>query len=338
MYNDPHNINTRAHNFPNYPTPGQFVYPPSPPPKPYRNAILFVLLTALVVAFLCIGIGTSTLLSDLGTSLFMGTTVSIFVLDWRGLRTLDGLIVWPLVRGKRRGLLICAFIFAFPVMVSIYLVHKLLASFHPVVQPGPTRKPHIAMIAGGMVTLFMLLFSMVGNAAGTTVTTPTKTAMVKTTTTQSVLPKTKALASATPPTRTATPTPRPTQVVTLTPVPPTPKPRVVPVVQPTQPPAPKPTQPPQLFLSFTGASATDYAYGSVSVHTLSGAALSITVTYCSGYPATSGSLKGTSWADARGNHTWSWEPETKCKGAATATVTASLNGQAVSSTDNFVVQ
>lgn len=339
MYNDPHSTKILTQRLPGYAAASQLVHPPSHPPahppKPYSNAILFVLLNAQVIAFLCLVIGTSTLLLDFGMSLLMGTTVSIFLLDWRGLRTLDGLIVWSRVRGKKRGLLLCVCIFVFPITVSIYLVRKLLSSFHPIVQSGPTQKPHTAMIAGSLVTVFWLFFSIVGNVIGTTVTTPVKTAIARVTPTPSIQPKANTFAPAALPTRAATPTPRPTHIVT-----PTAQPTVVPVVQPTQPPAltPTPTPTPQLFLTFTGATAIDNAYASVSVHTLPGAALSISVMYCSWYPAPGSGFRGTSSADAEGNYTWSWQLETQCKGVATATVTASLNEQVVSNTDNFMLQ
>src|SRR5437870_1251146 len=79
-----------------------------------------------------------------------------------------------------------------------------------------------------------------------------------------------------------------------------------------------------LSLTFTCAQAVDYQSGSVCVHTLAGAALTIKVKYCSGYYATSSSLKGTHYANSSGNYTWHWIPQTSCHGPATAAVTASL--------------
>ncbi len=78
---------------------------------------------------------------------------------------------------------------------------------------------------------------------------------------------------------------------------------------------------PKLTVQFTCAQAVDHRYGEVCVHTQDRAALTIKVRYCTGYYATSKSLKGTQIADAHGNHTWSWVPDTKCKGTATAYVT-----------------
>ena len=145
--------------------------------------------------------------------------------------------------------------------------------------------------------------------------TETPTALV------SILPtETPTTAPSPTPTATATPMPKPTSGLT-------PKP----TAKPTQP-------PPSLVIAFTCAVAVDYSYGNVCVHTLSGAALTITVTYCSGYDATSSSLKGTEHANSAGNYEWSWVPETKCRGAATASVTAAWSGQNTSNSDGFNVQ
>lgn len=139
------------------------------------------------------------------------------------------------------------------------------------------------------------------------------------------------------PTNTPVPTPvppTPTQKPTPTPIPPTPTP-----IPPTPTPVPEPTQPPapQLFIDITSASAVNYSYGSVSVQSLPGAALTITVTYCTGRRATSSELQGTHYADGGGYYTWNWVPETKCPGPATASVTASFDGQYTSNSTQFTV-
>ncbi len=96
--------------------------------------------------------------------------------------------------------------------------------------------------------------------------------------------------------------------------------------------------PASLTLTFTCAQAVDYQSGKVCVHTQPGAALTIKVKYCSGYYATSKSLQGTKIANSSGNYTWHWVPETKCRGSATAYVTAKWNGQTVSKSDVFTVK
>ena len=134
----------------------------------------------------------------------------------------------------------------------------------------------------------------------------------------------------------------PTTLVVSSTVKPTeaPTPTAKPTPKPTPKPKPKPTQAPPaaLTLSFTCAPAEDYSYGQVCVHTLPGAALTISVVYCTGYRAVSGSLKGTEFANGSGNYTWSWTPETKCRGDATAYVSASWREQSTSNSDVFTVQ
>lgn len=93
-----------------------------------------------------------------------------------------------------------------------------------------------------------------------------------------------------------------------------------------------------LSLTFTCAQAVDNQSGSVCVRTVAGVALTIKIRYCSGYYATSGSLKGTKHANASGNYTWHWVPQTTCRGPATATVKATLSGQTVTKSDTFTVQ
>jgi hypothetical protein len=96
---------------------------------------------------------------------------------------------------------------------------------------------------------------------------------------------------------------------------------------------------PHLTVSITGAAATDYQSGHISVHTLAKAALTISVRYaCTNRVATSGSLQGTRHASSKGNYTWTWEPETKCfGGTARATVTAKEYGQTKTASRTFTV-
>lgn len=131
------------------------------------------------------------------------------------------------------------------------------------------------------------------------------------------------------PTPTLMPTPTPEQA--FTPVP-TPE-----LQQSAQQPSQPQSAPASLFVTITNAFATDYGPGSVSVHTLPNAALTISVKYCTGSYATTSKLEGTRYADSDGNYTWLWEPETKCKGPATAYVNASLNGQSANTSTNFTV-
>jgi hypothetical protein len=90
-------------------------------------------------------------------------------------------------------------------------------------------------------------------------------------------------------------------------------------------------------VTITCAQAVDYSYGKVCVQTHPGASLGITVTYCSGRAAKSASL-GPATADSNGNHTWTWTPQTTCKGAATALVSAAWNGQSATQSQDFQVK
>src|SRR6266487_1963890 len=221
--------------------------------------------------------------------------------------------------------------------------------FYPPPPPnnGQSRPYNNAILVGLVVTsvLSIVLISVGGNNAGTSLTLISfvfATAASTTGTDSAAIPVTPTAVVHTkislPSTAVNRPAPTPTPI-------PTQKPQKVVISVPTRipsptPHAPQPTATPMksLFVTFTSAYATDYVSGSVSVHTLPGAALTITVSYCSGYNATSKSLQGTSYADGNGDYTWTWEPETKCRGAATASVIASLNGQSVSNADSFTVQ
>jgi hypothetical protein len=327
------------------PIPGQF-YPPPPPPdngpsRPYNNAILVGLVVTFFLAFVLVGIsgnngGTDNqgnFLSNLGASLLIGVMVSIAIADWKGFTSLKGWLHWKQMDNNKRTGMGCLFVFFFPIMAAIYLVRACLAAFRSqpfsqLIVPTNTRRASIAIVIGTVVALISFM------SVTATPSTSTKSAVTPVTPTTVV--QTKIVSPTTAPTQpVATPTPiptrKPTKVAVSAPT------RISSPTAPASRPTPAPTKTP-LFVSFTNAYATDYASGVVSVHTLPGAALTITVNYCTGYDATSRSLKGISYADGNGDHTWTWEPETKCRGAATASVTASLNGQSVSNTDEFTVQ
>lgn len=96
------------------------------------------------------------------------------------------------------------------------------------------------------------------------------------------------------------------------------------------------TPTPPLTLVFTCASGSLRGTGQVCVHTQPQAALSITVRYCDG--STAKGLHGSVTADASGNYTWSWPLRTSsCAGSATATVTATWNGQSLTQSDTFTI-
>jgi hypothetical protein len=132
------------------------------------------------------------------------------------------------------------------------------------------------------------------------------------------------------------PTPAATSTATALPTA-TPVPTRVPTPTPTPRPQPTPAPPPAaLTLAITCASGMQNGLGLVCAHTHPGAALTITVTYCDGKKASG--LGGTAHADANGNYTWRWKVQTRCVGPAVARVTATWNGQTVTTTATFIVR
>lgn len=299
----------------------------------------------------------SDLAEGFSLSLFLGILVNVHLIDKHGFITLNGRIHWAQIHGWKRVFFVCVYICLFPFLLSFYLGQHVLSIFRPssqrpvtpIAKPASKKRKGLGCFTGIVVTLFCLLIS---GMQGTQASPNTTVASNNYQPTPIITPTPKPRPNPTPrPKPTPTPTPRPKPTPT-----PKPKPTPLPQVQPTKvvvaaapPPAPQPTQPPApqptpapapqpLTVVFSSASAVDYSYGSVSIHTLPGAIVSIDVTYCTGYEAVSRSLQGTEQADGNGDYSWSWTPETKCRGAATAVVTASLNGQTTSNADSFNVQ
>lgn len=81
-------------------------------------------------------------------------------------------------------------------------------------------------------------------------------------------------------------------------------------------------------LAVTCAAVVNRTRGELCVHTQPGAALTVSVRYCSGFgPSdTSAALRQPARADASGDHTWRWSTRVTCAGDATAYVTTSWNG------------
>lgn len=104
----------------------------------------------------------------------------------------------------------------------------------------------------------------------------------------------------------------------------------------TAPPTPT-VQPAPFAVEITCAQAENNVSGQVCVHTAPGAALTITVTYCSGREARNIDLQGKRYADNEGNYMWTWVPETTCPGTAVAHVRASAPGGSASATATFPV-
>jgi Cu/Zn superoxide dismutase len=85
----------------------------------------------------------------------------------------------------------------------------------------------------------------------------------------------------------------------------------------------------QLFVSISNTSTQNST--SIHVHTLPSAAITIELSYC-GQSSTQ-----TKYADSLGEYTLNWTPNAICGGMATATVTASSNGQSSTSSTSFSV-
>jgi hypothetical protein len=95
---------------------------------------------------------------------------------------------------------------------------------------------------------------------------------------------------------------------------------------------------PRLSVRFTCAQAVNHHAGRVCVQTQARAALTIKIRYCTNYYAVSKSLKGTQFADTRGNYIWTWIPDTKCSGAAVAYVTETYARHTLAVWKGFVVR
>src|SRR5258706_4066035 len=200
-----------------------------------------------------------------------------------------------------------------------------LPAAHGIARSRPTlRLPHMRRrrFAGVSLALACLFSLIVAAAFGSGAHVPPAKSRPHNELTQllpHVLPTPASTATALP-----TATPVPTRVPTPTPTP-TPRP------QPT--PAPPPAA---LTLAITCASGMQNGLGLVCAHTHPGAALIITVTNCDGKKASG--LGRTAHADANGNYTWRWRVQTRCAGPAVARVSATWNGQTVTTTATFIVR
>lgn len=81
-----------------------------------------------------------------------------------------------------------------------------------------------------------------------------------------------------------------------------------------------------LRTALTCDEAVNNSHARICVHTRPGAALQITISYCSGAVDQSPSLQGTHNADANGDFEWDWTPHSTCTGQALARIIAQLDG------------
>lgn len=281
-----------------------FVQPPFVP-QPYRHGArmlaVFISIYLLSFWFYAVGsVGDAAIFYLAGTAFVFGS-YAMFLIDWHGLTSLNGRITWARLSRGRKFWWAFALLLLVEFILAIYFFFAakdhLAATHQTVGQVFQTawqryltafRRSRLTIASITAATLIVFVgMSSLGLAGGNP---PNLNGATATTTSgQLVVNSNQTRAQPTKaPSATATPKP-------------TPKPTPRPTPRPTTPPPPA-----TLSITFTCASAVDYSYGQVCIHTEPGAALEITVTYCTGYPATSESLKGTEYANGSGNFTWSW--------------------------------
>ncbi|MFI5271744.1 MAG: DUF4236 domain-containing protein [Ktedonobacterales bacterium] len=121
--------------------PPQYGPPLMTPPPPrtfhqYSVAVLAGVTSAHALSWLLIGVdsnsqsaaqtasGTSSfgVAGNLGMLLFLASLVAVAVLDWHGFISLRGRIPWWRLSAGQKFWIVCAYVFAFEIMVPIYLV------------------------------------------------------------------------------------------------------------------------------------------------------------------------------------------------------------------------
>ena len=168
MNNQPYGSNNPYSQ--NY-APGQFGPPPSPPVspplRPYNTAILALLVFCSCVSLLCIPFGRG--FSAFGASLLEGLLISVLIMDWKGFTSLDGLITWSQIRGKKRFWFICAYILFCPFILYGYVArHAFLsvdAKNRGIPQPPARKGRPIVGLLSGFIVAIIALASATGNAA-----------------------------------------------------------------------------------------------------------------------------------------------------------------------------
>lgn len=218
--------------------------PSSAATPPYSKTIFLGLIIMAVLSIMLIGLGGAStgmtdrfllFISRAGASLFMGVLIGIFIMDWKGFVSLEGLIKWRQMEDKKRIGMGCLFFFFFPIFFFIYLIRAGLNVFQ---LEGPVfskawdaprlikRRAKIGLIAGTAIAVISLAFSASGYSTGANVEdvsmdiSPTTVATVVVNTSNSTLS----------PAVTATSRPKPSPTATATP-PVKPTPTAVPYAQ-----------------------------------------------------------------------------------------------------------
>lgn len=104
----------------------------------YNWKTLTALMAGNVVSFILIGASSSTtdtstttttasssadgVASSIGVLLFLGLTIVVMVIDWRGFTTLNDHIHWDRMTGGQRFWMGCLYVFFFEIMLAIYLI------------------------------------------------------------------------------------------------------------------------------------------------------------------------------------------------------------------------
>jgi hypothetical protein len=202
-----------------------------PPPAaipPYSKAIFLGLIAAMVIAFLPASIGESSgkinAMTDFGISLFGGVLISMFVMDWKGLLTADGLLKWRQMSNNKRLGMGCLLYCFFPIFFFIYLFRigsKVFQAKGPVFSkewdaPAPVkRRAKIGVIVGSISTIVLLIGTLTTPATDTNANNAS-TNITPTTAQTAVTPASTSTPS---PAVTPTPTPKPSPTAKPTPTP-----------------------------------------------------------------------------------------------------------------------
>ncbi len=225
--------------------------PPQPIFRQYQPWHLIALTALTLFAFILAvnGVG-------FGTSLVIVLALTMLVIDWRGARTLRGLIIWSSLSGWRKWLTLAAYILLLPITYIAYLVQawrtspQVVAKAHD--QNGQLARRNIGIVAISLLIPGLFGVLVVANSGASNTIQSTQGTIGNRVTTSSATPKPKStpkpklIAISSPrPQLTATPNPKliaissPRSQLTATP-----NPKLIatstPRSQPTATPAPQP--------------------------------------------------------------------------------------------------
>lgn len=134
--------------------------PSSPPPTRYREA-LHILTCAYIAFWLCALAGStnhSTILSNIGTSIYIGFFVALLILDARNVLSLQGLIRWKSMSRVGKTYIALLWLFLFLFLPAIYLIRTYSIHRH-VPMPAMKRRENTALTVGICLSLLCVLVS-----------------------------------------------------------------------------------------------------------------------------------------------------------------------------------